>query len=145
MAGDIVIYHNPECGTSRNVLALIRNAGIEPHVVEYLKTPPSRTMLESLIARADITPRALLRQKGTPYAELGLDDPSLDDAALVDAMMAHPILINRPLVVTPLGVKLCRPSEEVLAILPAEQRGAFAKEDGEQVVDAAGQRIDRDT
>ena len=114
---DIVIYHNPDCGTSRNTLAMIRNSGIEPHVVEYLKTPPSRSMLEQLIERAGISPRALLRQKGTPYAELGLDDDSLADTALVDAMMAHPVLINRPLVVSPLGVKLCRPSEAVLLSL----------------------------
>jgi len=140
MTHDIIIYHNPECGTSRNTLAMIRNAGIEPHVIEYLKTPPSRALLESLIARAGMTPRALLREKGTPFAELGLDDDSLSDAALIDAMMAHPILINRPLVVSPLGVKLCRPSEAVLDILPAAQQGAFAKEDGEQVVDATGQR-----
>ena len=120
---DIVIYHNPDCGTSRNTLAMIRNSGIEPHVVEYLKTPPSRSMLEQLIERAGISPRALLRQKGTPYAELGLDDDSLADTALVDAMMAHPVLINRPLVVSPLGVKLCRPSEAVLDLLPVEQRG----------------------
>jgi arsenate reductase len=140
MAVDIVIYHNPACGTSRNTLAMIRNAGIEPHVIEYLKTPPSRALLESLIARAGMTPRALLREKGTPFAKLGLDDDSLSDAALIDAMMAHPILINRPLVVSPLGVKLCRPSEAVLDILPAAQQGAFAKEDGEQVVDATGQR-----
>ncbi|MFA5965621.1 MAG: arsenate reductase (glutaredoxin) [Sphingomonas sp.] len=137
---DIVIYHNPACGTSRNVLALIRNSGVEPHVVEYLETPPTRAMLVELIARAGMTPRALLREKGTPYAELGLDDPSLTDDALVDAMVAHPLLINRPLVVTPLGVKLCRPSEAVLDILPDPQRGAFAKEDGEQVVDAQGMR-----
>lgn len=141
MTPDIIIYHNPECGTSRNALAMIRNAGIEPHVVEYLKTPPSRAMLESLIARAGITPRALLREKGTPFADLGLGNPDLTDAQLIDAMMAHPILINRPLVVSPLGVKLCRPSEEVLDLIPAEQRGAFAKEDGEQVIDAAGKRV----
>ncbi len=141
MTTDIIIYHNPECGTSRNTLAMIRNAGIEPHVVEYLKTPPSRALLESLIDRAGITTRALLREKGTPFAELGLDDTALTDAQLVDAMMAHPILINRPLVVSPLGVRLCRPSEEVLDLVPAEQRGAFAKEDGEQVVDASGQRM----
>ena len=141
MAVDIVIYHNPECGTSRNTLGLIRNAGIEPHVVEYLKTPPSRALLVELIDRAGITPRELLREKGTPYAELGLGDTSLSDDALVDAMMAHPILISRPLVVSPLGVKLCRPSEAVLDMLPADQRGAFAKEDGQQVVDASGQRI----
>ena len=138
---DIVIYHNPECGTSRNALAMIRNAGIEPHVVEYLKTPPSRALLENLIERAGISPRALLREKGTPYADLGLDNPELADAQLVDAMMAHPILINRPLVVSPLGVRLCRPSEAVLDLIPAEQRGAFTKEDGEQVVDDAGQRV----
>ena len=141
MTTDIVIYHNPECGTSRNTLAMIRNAGIEPHVVEYVKTPPSRVMLESLIDRAGLSPRELLRDKGTPYAELGLGDESLSDAALVDVMMAHPILINRPLVVSPLGVRLCRPSEAVLEILPSPQRGAFAKEDGEQVVDETGQRI----
>ena len=138
---DIIIYHNPACATSRNTLGLIRNAGIEPHVVEYLKTPPSRPLLEQLIARAGIIPRDLLREKGTPYAELGLDDPALGDAELVDTMMAHPILINRPLVVSPLGVRLCRPSEAVLDILQARQLGAFAKEDGELVVDAAGNRI----
>ncbi|CCW16798.1 Arsenate reductase [Sphingobium indicum BiD32] len=138
---DIVIYHNPECGTSRNTLAMIRNADIEPHVVEYLKTPPSRALLETLIERAGIAPRALLREKGTPYAELGLDDPDLTDAQLIDAMMEHPILINRPLVVSPLGVKLCRPSEEVLDLIPAAQRAAFVKEDGEQVIDAAGNRV----
>ncbi len=138
---DIVIYHNPACGTSRNVLALIRNSGVEPHVIEYLKTPPARALLVELIARAGMTPRALLREKGTPYAELGLDDPALSDDALVDAMIAHPVLINRPLVVTPLGVMLCRPSEAVLDILPDPQRGAFAKEDGEQVVDAQGARL----
>jgi arsenate reductase len=141
LAVDIVVYHNPECGTSRNTLGLIRNAGIEPHVVEYLKTPPSRALLIELIERAGITPRKLLREKGTPYAELGLGDTSLSDDALVDAMMAHPILINRPLVVSPLGVKLCRPSEAVLDLLPGDQLGAFAKEDGQQVVDASGQRI----
>ena len=141
MPTDIVIYHNPECGTSRNTLAMIRNAGIEPHVVEYLKTPPSRAMLENMIERAGLSPRELLREKGTPYAELGLGDESLSDTALVDAMMDHPILINRPLVVSPLGVRLCRPSEAVLNILPSPQRGAFAKEDGEQVVDETGQRI----
>ncbi|MBO9375141.1 arsenate reductase (glutaredoxin) [Sphingomonas histidinilytica] len=141
MAVDIVVYHNPECGTSRNVVGLIRNAGIEPHIVEYLKSPPTRTLLVQLVERAGIRPRDLLREKGTPYAELGLDDLSLSDEALVDAMMAHPILINRPLVVSPLGVKLCRPSEAILDILPAAQRGAFTKEGGERVVDAAGRRI----
>lgn len=138
---DVIIYHNPECGTSRNALAMIRNAGIEPHVIEYLKTPPSRALLESLIARAGIGARSLLREKGTPYADLDLDNAELSDSALIDAMMEHPILINRPLVVSPLGVKLCRPSEEVLDLIPAEQRGAFVKEDGEQVVDAAGNRV----
>ncbi len=141
MAVDIVIYHNPECGTSRNTLAMIRNACIEPHVVEYLKTPLSRALLVELIDRAGITPRDLLREKGTPYAELGLGDEALSNDALVDAMMAHPVLINRPLVVSPLGVKLCRPSEAVLDLLPEPQRRAFAKEDGEQVVDASGQHI----
>ncbi len=141
MAVDIVIYHNPECGTSRNTLAMIRNAGIEPHVVEYLKTPPARALLVELIDRAGMTPRELLREKGTPYADLGLGDTSLSDDALVDAMMAHPILINRPLVVSPLGVKLCRPSDAVLDLLPSDQLGAFAKEDGEKVVDASGQRV----
>ncbi len=141
MAVDVVIYHNPACGTSRNTLAMIRNAGIEPHVVEYLKTPPARALLVELIDRAGMTPRELLREKGTPYADLGLGDTSLSDDALVDAMIAHPILINRPLVVSPLGVKLCRPSEAVLDLLPSDQLGAFAKEDGEQVVDASGQRV----
>lgn len=138
---DIVIYHNPECGTSRNVLGLIRNAGIEPHVIEYLKTPPTRELLVQLIERAGITPRDLLREKGTPYGELGLGDESLSDAALLDAMMAHPILINRPLVVSPLGVRLCRPSETVLDLLPSPQQGSFAKEDGERVVNEHGQRV----
>lgn len=140
MPTDIIVYHNPACGTSRNVLGLIRNAGIDPHVIEYLKTPPTRELLVDLITRAGISPRDLLREKGTPYADLGLEDPSLSDDALVDAMMAHPILINRPLVVSPLGVKLCRPSETVLDLIPADQQGAFAKEDGEQVVDADGKR-----
>lgn len=141
MTLDIVIYHNPECGTSRNALAMIRNAGIEPHVIEYLKTPPSRAMLECLIARAGLSPRELLREKGTPFADLDLGDPELSDDRLIDAMMEHPILINRPLVVSPLGVKLCRPSEEVLDLIPANQQAAFAKEDGEQIVDAAGKRV----
>jgi len=138
---DVIIYHNPACGTSRNTLALIRNAGIEPHVVEYLKTPPARALLIQLVERAGMSARDLLREKGTPYAELGLSDSTSSDDAIVDAMMAHPALINRPLVVTPLGVKLCRPSELVLDILPGPQRGAFAKEDGEQVVDEAGRRL----
>ena len=136
----VTIYHNPACGTSRNVLGLIRNAGIEPVVIEYLKAPPGRDELAALIARMGVPVRDLLRRKGTPYDELGLDDPALADDALLDAMMAHPILINRPIVVTSLGVRLCRPSEAVLDILPQPQRGAFAKEDGEAVVDARGRR-----
>ena len=140
MTVDIIIYHNPDCGTSRNTLAMIRNAGGEPHVVEYLKTPPSREMLTRLIARMGISVRELLREKGTPYAELGLGDPALSDAQLLDAMMAHPILINRPIVVSPKGVRLCRPSEEVLDLLPP-QRGEFVKEDGECVIDEHGQRV----
>ncbi|WP_447932507.1 arsenate reductase (glutaredoxin) [Sphingopyxis fribergensis] len=140
MTTDIIIYHNPECGTSRNTLAMIRSAGIEPHVIEYLKTPPTRELLVQLIDRAGITPRELLRQKGTPFAELELERPELSDDHLIDAMMAHPILMNRPLVVSPLGVKLCRPSEAVLDLIPTRQRGAFAKEDGEQV-DDAGNRL----
>ncbi|QQS13722.1 MAG: arsenate reductase (glutaredoxin) [Rhodospirillales bacterium] len=138
---DVVIYHNPDCGTSRNALALIRHAGIEPHVVEYLKTPPSRAMLVGLLARMEMTPRALLREKGTPYAALGLDDASLTDDALIDAMMAHPILINRPIVVSPAGARLCRPSEAVLDLLPAAPRQAFRKEDGEAVIDESGRRV----
>ena len=138
---DIVIYHNPDCGTSRNTLAMIRNAGIEPHVVEYLKTPPARDLLVQLIERAGLTPRALLREKGTPYAELGLGDESLSDATIIDAMITHPVLINRPLVVSPRGVRLCRPSELVLDLLPGVQRGAFTKEDGERVVDTSGHRV----
>lgn len=137
----VTIYHNPACGTSRNTLGLIRNAGIEPTVVEYLKTPPEREKLVELVREMGIPVRALLRQKGAPYVELGLDDPALTDDRLIDAMMAHPILINRPIVVTPLGVRLCRPSEVVLDILPAPQRGAFTKEDGEQVVDDQGRRL----
>ncbi|ASY44175.1 MAG: arsenate reductase (glutaredoxin) [Pseudomonadota bacterium] len=133
MATDIIIYHNPACGTSRNTLAMIRHAGIEPHVIEYLKTPPSRALLEQLIARSGIAPRALLRQKGTPFADLGLDDQTLPDAALIDAMMAHPILINRPLVVSPKGVRLCRPSEAVLELLPHPLPTPFVKEDGDVV------------
>lgn len=141
MSIDVVIYHNPACGTSRNTLAMIRNAGIEPHVVEYLKTPPSRILLLQLMKRAGLKPRDLLRQKGTPYAELELGNVLLTDEQLVDAMMRHPILINRPLVVTELGVKLCRPSETVLDILPQPQQGTFSKEDGEVVVDAEGRRV----
>ena len=137
---DVVIYHNPACGTSRNTLAMIRNAGIEPHVIEYLKTPPARALLRQLIDRAGISVRDLLREKGTPYAELGLGDPSLSDDQLLDAMMEHPVLINRPLVVSPKGVRLCRPSEAVLDLLPAQQ-GEFVKEDGERVVDEHGRRV----
>ena len=137
----VTIYHNPACGTSRNTLALIRNSGVEPEIVEYLKTPPSRDRLADLIRRMGVPVRDVLREKGTPYAELGLDDPSLSDDRLLDAMIAHPILINRPIVETPLGVRLCRPSEAVLDILPDPQRGAFAKEDGERVVDEQGRRI----
>jgi arsenate reductase len=137
---DVVIYHNPDCGTSRNTLALIRNAGIEPHVVEYLKTPPNRILVRQLAERAGVKVRDLLREKGTPYAELGLSDESLTDDQLLDAIAEHPILLNRPLVVTPLGVALCRPSEAVLDLLPA-QRGEFVKEDGERVVDEHGRRV----
>ena len=137
---DVVIYHNPACGTSRNVLAMIRNAGIEPHVVEYLRTPPTRALLRRLIERAEISVRDLLREKGTPYAELRLADPSLTDDQLLDAMMEHPVLINRPLVVSPKGVRLCRPSEAVLDLLPPQQ-GEFVKEDGERVVDEQGRRV----
>lgn len=137
----ITIYHNPACGTSRNALALIRNSGDEPNVIEYLKTPPSRDMLVMLLKQMGITARALLREKEARFRELGLDDPSLNDDALVDAMIANPILINRPIVVTPLGAKLCRPSELVLDILSNPQRGAFTKEDGQQVVDVGGRRL----
>jgi arsenate reductase len=135
------IFHNPACGTSRNVLALIRNAGIEPTVVEYLQTPPSRDQLVALLAQLQLPVRAVLRKKGTPYEELGLDNPALTDDALLDAILAHPILLERPIVTTPLGAKLCRPSEAVLDILPSPQQGAFAKEDGEQVVNAQGERL----
>jgi arsenate reductase len=137
---DVVIYHNPACGTSRNTLGLIRNAGIEPHVIEYTKTPPSRAMLASLIKRMGVPVRSVIREKGTPFGELGLADETLSDDALLDAMLGHPILINRPIVVTPEGVRLCRPSEEVLGILPP-QLGEFSKEDGELVIDANGQRV----
>jgi arsenate reductase len=138
---DIVIYHNPACGTSRNTLALVRHVGIEPHVVEYLKTPPSRALVAELAARTGAPLRALLREKGTPYAELGLDDPALTDDQLLDAIEAHPILLNRPLVVSPLGVRLCRPSEAVLDLLPTEGLKPFVKEDGEVVVDETGKRV----
>jgi arsenate reductase len=138
---DVIIYHNPDCGTSRNTLAMIRNAGIEPHIIEYLKTPPSRVLLVQLLARAGMSVRDVLREKGTPYAELGLSDTSLTDAQLLDAIEAHPVLMNRPIVVSALGVRLCRPSEAVLDIMPTPQLGAFSKEDGDRVVDASGQRI----
>ena len=137
----VTIYHNPACGTSRNVLGLIRNSGEEPLVVEYLKTPPERSELVALIRRMGMPVRDLLRRKGTPYDALGLDAPGWTDDQLIDLMRAHPILINRPVVVTPLGVRLCRPSEVVLDILPGRQRCAFVKEDGEAVVDAAGHRV----
>ena len=137
----ITIYHNPACGTSRNTLAMIRNSGVEPSIVEYLKTPPSRETLRDLINRMNVPVRALLREKGALYDELGLGDPDLSDDQLLDAMMAHPALINRPIVVTPLGVRLCRPSEAVLDILPSPQQGAFTKEDGEKVVDDQGRRL----
>ena len=139
-AFDVVVYHNPACGTSRNTLAMIRNAGVEPHVVEYLKTPPSRALIRQMLARAGLPVRAVLREKGTPYAELGLGDPALTDAQLLDAVAAHPVLLNRPLVVSPKGVRLCRPSEAVLDLLPAQQ-GEFVKEDGERVVDERGRRV----
>ena len=137
---DVIIYHNPDCGTSRNTLAMIRNAGIEPHVIEYLKTPPTRLLLRQLIDRMGVPIRDVIREKGTPYNELGLDNPDLTDDQLLDAMMAHPILINRPIVVTPKGVRLCRPSESVLDLLPPQQ-GEFIKEDGERVVDEHGRRV----
>ena len=137
----ITIYHNPACGTSRNTLALIRNSGVEPTVIEYLKTPPGRDTLTGLIAACGLSVREVLREKGTPYAELGLGDPALSDEALIEAMLTHPILINRPIVVTPLGTRLCRPSELVLDILPDPQRGPFAKEDGEVVIDEKGRRV----
>ncbi len=140
MAG-ITIYHNPACGTSRNTLAMIRNSGVEPEVIEYLKTPPGKPTLQKLLAAMDIGVRELLRQKGTPYEELGLSDPQWTDEQLLDFMVQHPVLMNRPVVVTPLGTRLCRPSERVLDILPAAQQAAFTKEDGERVVDARGQRV----
>ncbi|MNU30090.1 Arsenate reductase [compost metagenome] len=138
---DIVIYHNPACGTSRNALALIRHVGIEPHVIEYLKTPPSRTLIQALVERMGVPLRSLLREKGTPFAELGLVDPTLTDDQLLDAIEAHPILLNRPIVVSPLGVKLCRPSEVVLDLLPFEGLKPFTKEDGEVVINADGRRL----
>ncbi|WP_277187220.1 arsenate reductase (glutaredoxin) [Caballeronia sp. BR00000012568055] len=137
----VTIYHNPKCGTSRNTLELIRNAGIEPTIVEYLTHPPSRETLASLIQRAGLTVRDAIREKGTPFAELGLDDPMLSDAQLIDAMIEHPILINRPFVDTPMGARLCRPSELVIDILPSPQKGPFTKEDGEVVIDEHGKRV----
>ncbi|PBB22287.1 arsenate reductase (glutaredoxin) [Mesorhizobium sp. WSM4307] len=137
----ITIYHNPACGTSRNTLAIIRQSGEEPRVIEYLKAPPSRERLVELIEAMAMTPRQLLREKGTPYAELGLGDPKWSDDEILDFMLAHPILINRPIVVTPLGVVLARPSEKVLDILPNPDIGPFTKEDGEVVVDASGKRV----
>ena len=141
MTDTITIYHNPDCGTSRNTLALIRNSGAEPRVIEYLKTPPDRDTLRGLIDAMGLSVRAVLREKGTPFAELHLDDASLSDDALIEAMLTHPILINRPIVVTPLGTRLCRPSEVVLDILPSPQQGPFTKEDGEVVIDAQGHRV----
>ena len=137
----VTIYHNPGCGTSRNTLAMIRQSGEKPEVIEYLKTPPSREKLIELIVAMRITPRKLLREKGTPYAELGLGDPKWTDDELLDFMLAHPILINRPIVITPLGAKLCRPSEAVLDILPNPDIGPFTKDDGEVVIDAQGRRV----
>ncbi|GAA3106723.1 arsenate reductase (glutaredoxin) [Rhizobium viscosum] len=141
MTMDVTIYHNPECGTSRNTLAMIRNAGIEPDVIEYLTDPPSLEELVKMIADAGLTVRQAIREKGTPYAELGLDNPDLTDGQLLDAMLKDPILINRPFVITPLGTRLARPSELVLDILPDTHKGAFTKEDGEKVLDAGGKRI----
>lgn len=138
---NITIYHNPDCGTSRNALVLIRNSGEEPVVIEYLRTPPSRETLVKLLADAGLTVRELLREKGTPYAELGLGDPKWTDEQLLDFIGQHPILMNRPIVVTPIGTKLCRPSEAVLDILPNPQTGPFTKEDGEVVIDAEGKRV----
>lgn len=140
---DIQIFHNPACGTSRNTLAMIRNSGAEPQVIEYLKTPPSRDTLKQLLAAMQMTARQLLRRKGTPYDELQLDDPKWTDEQLIDFMVQHPILIERPIVVTPLGARLCRPSEAVLDILPQPQRGPFTKEDGEAVIDAQGRRVSK--
>lgn len=137
---DIIIYHNPACQTSRNTLAMIRNAGIEPHIIEYLKCPPTRLLLTQLLARAGLGVRQVLREKGTPFHDLGLGDPTLSDSALLDAIGEHPILMNRPIVVTPKGVRLCRPSELVLDLLPPQQ-SEFIKEDGERVVDEHGRRV----
>ena len=142
MTFPVTIYHNPACGTSRNTLALIRHAGIEPDVIDYLETPPTRAELKTMIADAGLTVREAMREKGTPLAELGLDDPALTDDQLIDAMLAHPILINRPFVVTPMGTRLSRPSERVLDIIPADLFTAeFVKEDGERVLDAGGKPV----
>ncbi|MBX4888913.1 arsenate reductase (glutaredoxin) [Rhizobium bangladeshense] len=138
---NVTIYHNPGCGTSRNTLAMIRNAGIEPDIIEYVKNPPSREELAKMIVDAGLTVRKAIREKDTPYAELGLDNPDLTDDQLLDAMLAQPILINRPFVVTPLGTRLSRPSEVVLEILPETHKGPFTKEDGEKVLDAEGKRV----
>jgi arsenate reductase len=138
---DVTIYHNPGCGTSRNTLALIRNAGIEPTVIEYLKTPPDRATLEGLLQKLQMSPRELLREKGTPYAELKLGEAHWTDDELISQILAHPVLMNRPVVITPWGTRLCRPSEVVLDILPLPQRGPFSKEDGKMVIDAAGHRV----
>lgn len=141
MTAPITIYHNPACATSRNVLAMIRNSGVEPRIIEYLKTPPDKVRLQNLLAAMGMDVRSLLREKGTPYAELNLGNPRWSDGELLDFMQAHPILMNRPIVVTPLGVRLCRPSERVLDILAQPQQGAFTKEDGEIVINAQGQRV----
>jgi arsenate reductase len=142
---NITIYHNPACGTSRNTLALIRNAGVEPHIIEYTKYPPTREVLKKMIGESGLTVRQAIREKGTPYGELGLDNPALTDDQLLDAMVAHPILINRPFVVTPEGVRLCRPSEIVLDILSLPQKGPFVKEDGEVVINEKGERVSTST
>lgn len=138
---EITIYHNPKCGTSRNTLAMIRNSGVEPRVINYLETPPDRNTLENLITAMGIDARSLLRQKGTPYDELDLGNSKWTDAQLINFMLQHPILINRPIVITPLGTRLCRPSEAVLDLLPSPQKGAFIKEDGEVVINEQGQRV----
>jgi arsenate reductase len=137
----VTIYHNPACGTSRNTLAMIRQSGEDPIIIEYLKTPPTRERLIGLLRTMRISPRDLLRQKGTPYDELGLSDPKWTDSELIDLMLVHPILMNRPIVETPKGVRLCRPSEKVLDILPNPSIGPFTKEDGEVIVDGAGRRV----
>ena len=142
---NITIYHNPACGTSRNTLALIRNTGIEPQIIEYTKYPPTREVLKKMISESGLTVRQAIREKGTPYGELGLDNPALTDDQLLDAMVAHPILINRPFVVTPEGVRLCRPSEIILDVLSLPQKGPFVKEDGEVVINEKGERVSTST